>query len=136
MDFAKLFNTDYLFQIAPSAGFDLPMRIVLYFIFIAAIVIAVMAGKKIRHASGIMKKVWYKLQVWGWSSGIFGLLLVSFRELGAIYLSQRFWLFMWILFIFLWLLYIVYYWKKVVPQKEAKKQESAEFDKWLPKKKK
>lgn len=135
MDFTKLLDTRYLFQIYPPAGFDWPTRILLLVIFLGAIALAIYADKKIKHA-GIFKKVWQKTQVWGWSSGIFGLIIMSFREVGAIYLSQRFWLLLWLLIIFLWLAYILYYWKKVIPRKEALKQKSAEYNKWLPKKKK
>lgn len=136
MDITKLFDTSYLFQIYPGVGFDWPIRILLLFIFLGAMAIAILADKKTKKAPGIVKKVWLKLQIWGWTSGIFGLILVSFREVGAIYLSQRFWLFLWLLIVFLWLAYILYYWKMVIPQKEERKQESEEYNKWLPKKKK
>lgn len=135
MDLTKLFDVGYLFQIYPGAGFDWPIRIVLIILFLGAIAFAVFAGKKIKP-QGIMKKVWYKLQVWGWTTGIFGLIFVSFREAGAVYLSQRIWLLLWILIMMVWLLYILYYWKKVVPKKEELKQQTEEYNKWLPKKKK
>lgn len=136
MDLSKLLDTKYLFQIYPGAGFDWPVRLALLLVFIGAIVIAILADKKHTQAAGAMKKVWKKLQVWGWTSGVFGLIFVAFRETGAIYLSQRFWLLLWLVFIFVWLAYIIYYWKKVVPKKEEVKAQSQEFDKWLPKKKK
>ena len=135
MNITKLFDWTYLTQRYAVEGFSWPMRIVLLIIFIAAIITALKATKKIKTSPGIYKPLWQKLQVWGWSTGLFGLLLIFFREVRAIYLGSRIWLLIWLIAVVIWLGFIIYYWKIKIPLKEQKQNTQAEFDKRLPKKK-
>lgn len=135
MDLTQIFNLSYLFNRYPPAGFTWPFRIALLIIFLAAIVLAIISKKKLKKVSGSSKRGWYKLQVWGWSTGIVGLLLMSFREVRALYISARAYLLLWLIIIFVWLIFILIYWKKVVPARESTIKDNEEFTKWLPKKK-
>ncbi|MBU1202561.1 hypothetical protein KKH39_00730 [Patescibacteria group bacterium] len=135
MDLSKFFNLSYLFNRFPEAGFSWPMRITLLIIFLGAIVLAIFAQLKYKKSAGLLKNVWYKLQVWGWTTGIIGLTFFYFREVRAIYISARGWLLLFLLIELIWLVYIIKYWQTKIPQKEQIIQKEKEFDKWLPKKK-
>ncbi|MDP2812303.1 MAG: hypothetical protein Q8O32_01290 [bacterium] len=134
MDLTKLFSTAYLFERFPVGGFSWIFRIILLALFIGAIVIAILGQKKLKN-SGPIKKFWQKMILWGWTTGLIGLLLVLFRELRAIYLSARFWLFLWLVISFLWLVFNIIYLKRKVPAKEEIIKKQAEFNRWLPKQK-
>lgn len=135
MDLTKLFHWSYLFSRFPAAGFSWPMRIILLVIFIGSIVLAVLAQLKHKKAHGLIKNVWYKLQLWGWTTGIVGLSLFYFREVRAIYISARGWLLLFLLLELIWMVFIIRYWKTKIPQKEEMIKKQKEFDKWLPKRK-
>ena len=94
-----------------------------------------MAGIKYSQKQAIVRKFWRKLQIWGWSTGLVGLALFYFREVRAIYLSARAWMFIWLIIALIWLIFIIIYWFRVIPKKKEAKQSREEFDKWLPKKK-
>ena len=96
--------------------------------------LAILGQKKVKN-SGPVRKFWQKMILWGWTSGLVGLLLVLFRELRAIYLSARFWLFLWILIMIVWLILNLIYLKRKVPAKEELIKQQKEFSRWLPKKK-
>lgn len=134
MDLTKLFSLTYLFERFPIGGFSWAFRIILLVLFVGAIVLAILGQKKVKN-SGPVKKFWQKMILWGWTSGLVGLLLVLFRELRAIYLSARFWLFLWILIMIVWLILNLIYLKRRVPAKEELIKQQEEFKRWLPKKK-
>lgn len=135
MNLDKLLDWSYLFYRLPPAGFSWAMRIFLLVVFVGAIVIAIIAGIKYGKKQAIVKNFWLKLQIWGWSTGLVGLLLFYFREVRAVYLSSRAWLFLWLIIIFIWLVFIIVYWFRVIPKKKEAKESQEAFDKWLPKKK-
>ncbi len=136
MDLTKLIDLSYLFNRFPPGGFSWPFRVFLLFLFFYCIILAVKAGKNIKITSGNFKKLWYKVQLWGWTTGFIGLLLFFFREVRAIYLSSRIWMFIWILVTIIWGLSIIKYLKKELPKKEEIKEKQEAFNKWLPKQKK
>lgn len=136
MDITKLLDMNYLFHPYPLAGFSWPFRIFLLVVFLGAIIFAIITSKKKQTAPSITRKGWYKLQVWGWSTGVVGLLLMFFREIRVIYFSSRGYLLLWFLIIIVWLIFIFVYWKKTIPDKAKREKEAEEFNKWLPKKKK
>lgn len=133
MDFTKLFDLEYLFIRYPEAGFSWPMRIGLLVLFVGAILVALYTHKKFKQKLGASTKAWKRLQIWAWSSGLVGLLLMYFREVRALYISARFWLFLWLLIYVLWLIYVLLRWKKDVPDKESQEKRKQEYEKWLPK---
>ena len=135
MNLEKLLDLTYLFERYPSDGFSLPVKIALLVIFILAIILAIYAHRKIKPSYGASKKLWRKLEAWGWTTGLMGLVFVYLREVQALYLSSRFWLLLFLLIIIIWLLFIFRYWKKGVPNKEEAAKQEKEFDKWLPKRK-
>lgn len=134
MNLMKLFDWHYL--VAPYAltGFSWPMRIFLLILFFGSLVAALWATNQIKHAEG-PKSPWKKLQLWGFSTGLLGLLLMFFREVRAVYLGSRIWLLLWLIVVIIWLGFILYYWKIKLPLKIKDQKEKAEFEKWLPKKK-
>lgn len=136
MDITKLFEWSYLFSAYAPAGFSWTIRITLGVLFVGAIVLAVMAMKKTKNTAGPQKVVWKKLLVWGWTTGLIGLLLVFFREVRALYLGARLWLLLLLLIAFVWLILILLYRVKVLPRQEKIRQQAEEFNKWLPKTKK
>lgn len=133
MDLNKLTNFHYLFSPYPDMGFSWLMRIVLLVIFLGAIALALLSARQNKKALGPIKKVWKKWQVWGWTTGAIGLLLIFFREVNAIYLSSRGYLLIWLVAVAIWAILIIIYWKKKVPAKKKLIQEQEEFNKWLPK---
>jgi len=135
MDLSKLLNWSYLLERYPIVGFSWTMRIILLIVFIGAIVIGIYAARKLTKSSGLFKKLWTKLQLWGWTIGLIGLALFFFREVRAIYLGARIWMLLWIIFAFIWLAFIIKYWKKEIPKKEEIKKTEEEFNRWLPKRK-
>ncbi|MCD4760454.1 hypothetical protein K8R42_01000 [bacterium] len=135
MNLNKLLDLSYLLQRYPQDSFSWPMRITLLIIFIGAILISIYSHKKIKGSPGVLKIVWQKLQAWGWTSGLIGLLLMSFRETQALYLSARLWLLLFLFIVFIWLIFIIIYWKRKIPGREQRIKEEAEFNKWLPKRK-
>lgn len=134
MNLDKLFDASYMFERFPTAGFSWPIRIVLLIIFIASIILALYANKQILK-KGLHKKLWQKIQVWSWTNGLVGLTLMYFREVRAIYLSSRAWIFIFIILMIIWLAFIIKFAKTKIPNKEALVKKHQEFDKWLPKKK-
>jgi hypothetical protein len=135
MNFKQFLDLHYLFNKYPPVGFSNSLRITLWMVFILLIIIAILAGRKSQKLSGAPKKAWRKLQIWGWISGPVGLLLIICRELGAIYITARFWLLLWLLITIIWLIFIILYRLRKVPSQEKLKKEQAEFSKWLPRKK-
>jgi len=135
MDLNKLFSLSYLFERYPPGGFSWPLRITLLVIFIAALGLAFYAGRRRKISVGNFKKLWAKIQVWAWTTGLAGLFFVYLREVRALYLSARIWLLLWLLLMFIWAILIIKYWKKEIPAKEERQKQEAEFNRWLPKKK-
>lgn len=135
MNLTKLFDWHYLTAPYASSSFSWPMRIVLLILFLGSIILALQATLKIKNISG-PKITWKKLQLWGFSTGLVGLLLMFFREVRAVYLGSRLWLLLWIIIILVWLGFILYYWKIKLPLKIQNQKEKSEFEKWLPKAKK
>lgn len=134
MDLQKLLNLSYMFDRFPPAGFSWPLRIVLLVLFIGSIVLALYANKQIAKKD-LRKKLWQKIQVWGWTNGILGLFFVIMREVRAIYLSSRGWLLLFIIIMIVWLAFIIKFAKTKLPDKEELIKKQEEFDKWLPKRK-
>jgi len=134
MNLDKLFDLSYMFNRFPPAGFSWPVRIILLVIFIGSIILAIYANKKIGQ-KGPQKKIWQKIQAWGWTNGIVGLIFVYFREVRALYLSARGWLGIFIIVMLIWMIFIVKFAKTKIPNKEEIERKKEEFDKWLPKKK-
>lgn len=134
MNLGKLFDWQYLTAPYALTGLSWPMRIILLALFVFAIIAGIKAGQKIKAGAGF-KKLWLKIQTWGYSIGVVGLLLIFFREVRAVYLGSRIWLLLLLLVAFVWLGFIIRYWKIQVPLQSKLKQEKAEFEKWLPKKK-
>ena len=135
MDFNKLFDWYYLTHRLPPGGFSWPLRIGLGILFVGAIIVAIYSIKNLKKSSGWMKKLWYKLQVWGWTTGAVGLLLFFFREVRALYFSSRIYMFAWVLITIIWLIAVLIHWKLTTPNKEALAKKQEEYDKWLPNKK-
>lgn len=134
MNLEKLFDLSYMFNRFPEAGFSWPIRIVLLILFVGSIILAVYAQKEINKKS-LSKKLWQKIQVWGWTNGLVGLLFVYFREVRAIYLSSRGWILIFILIMLAWLVFIIKFAKTKLPNKEEQDKKEREFNKWLPKRK-
>jgi len=134
MDLEKLLNLSYLFNRFPPAGFSWSLRIALLIIFVGSILIALYAHKKINQKD-LRKKLWQKIQAWGWTNGLVGLALMYFREVRALYLSARGWLLIFLLLMLVWLIFIIIFAKTKLPDKEATEKKEQEFNRWLPKKK-
>lgn len=132
MDFSKLFNLEYLFLPRNYEGFSLPFLIGLLAFFGLSIVWAIWSGMKKNKAGAVYKRAWGKWQIWGWTNGITGLLLVGFREANAIYLGSRIWLFLWLLIALIWLLTIIKFMIKDLPAQRKEREKEKEFQKWLP----
>lgn len=136
MDLNKLFDLNYLFQRYTFEGFSWPVKIALLIFFVGAIALAVLAYYKKKSSSGPVKKAWSRIILWGWTTGIVGLLMVFFREARTLYLGSRGYLLIFLLAIFIWLVWIIYKSKKEVPDKEAIEKRQNEYEKWLPGRKK
>lgn len=134
MNLGKLFDWHYLTAPYALTGLSWPMRIILVIFFAAAVIAAIYAGKQIKAGLGF-RKLWLKIQTWGFSIGIIGFLLIFFREVKAVYLGSRLWLLLLLLVAIIWLGFIIRYWKIQVPLQAKLRQEKTEFEKWLPKKK-
>ncbi|RJQ33662.1 hypothetical protein C4566_03155 [Candidatus Parcubacteria bacterium] len=132
MNLEKLLNLSYLFHRYPPGGFSWPLRIVLIVVFGGAIAWGVYSGLKNKKVSGYGKKLWYKLQIWGWTSGLVGFLLFYFREVRALYLSARAYLLIWLIIMLVWLVLIIILHKKRTPDKEVLIKKKEEYEKWLP----
>ncbi len=133
MDLARLIDISYLFQSQPAEGFSWPFRIVLLVIFIGALVLAIYSGLRAKKTTSVIKRVWSKFQLWGWSAGLVGLLLFSFRELQAIYIGARVYILAWLIIIFIWFISILFFVRKSKATKEARVEKDEEYNKWLPK---
>ncbi|PWB38851.1 MAG: hypothetical protein C3F02_02070 [Parcubacteria group bacterium] len=132
IDFKKFLDLHYLF--APYADpLSTPFKIGLLTVFILSLVFGLVAGLRRTQAMNIHKRGWRKWQVWGWSTGLVGLLLVAFRETRAAYLGSRLWLILWLLLILVWGIFIIKYWFWTIPRKKKEMHQEAEFKKWLPK---
>ena len=128
MNLEKLFDLSYLFNRFPQAGFSWPLRIALLVLFIGSIILAIYAEKKINE-KGLSKKLWQKIQVWGWTNGLVGLLFVFFREVRTLYLSSRGWLLIFIIIMIIWMAFIIKFAKTKIPNKEEQARKEKEFDK-------
>ncbi len=136
MNLEKLINFSYLFHRYPPGGFSWPIRIVLVVLFGGALIMAIYSGLKTKKVSGHAKKLWYKLQVWGWTVGLIGFLLFYFREVRALYLGARIYLLAWLVITVVWLLLMLILHKKNTPNKEEIVKKKEEYEKWLPQQKK
>ena len=134
MNLEKLFDLSYMFYRFPPAGFSWPFRILLLLIFVGSIILAIYSKKQTKQ-KGLNRKVWQKIEVWAWTNGIVGLVFVYFREVRALYLSARGWLFIFIIIMLIWLAFIIKFAKTKIPNKEEQARKEREFDKWLPKQK-
>ncbi len=67
--------------------------------------------------------------------GLIGLVLISFRFVGAFVLSARFWLVIWFGFTAYWLVKILRYQYKHLPENRDKAEKEKMFRKYLPKRK-
>ncbi len=135
MNLEKLINLSYLFDKYPRIGFSLPIKLILILLFISAIIIAIKAGKELKNNPGLMKKVYDRLQNWGWTTGLVGFLLFFFREVRTIYLSSRILIIILLISSFIWIFRIIRYYKKEIPKKKELKKEKQEYSKYLPKQK-
>ncbi len=135
MNLEKLINLNYLFERYIIDGFSLPIKFFLIIIFIISIIIAIISGKKLKNNPGIMKKLYNKLQNWGWTTGLIGFLLFFFREVNTIYLGSRIWMIILLISSFIWILTIFKYYKKEIPKRKKNKKEKEAFNKYLPKQK-
>ena len=135
MNLEKLINLNYLFERYIIDGFSLPIKSFLIIIFIISIIIAIISGKKLKNNPGIMKKLYNKLQNWGWTTGLIGFLLFFFREVNTIYLGSRIWMIILLISSFIWILTIFKYYKKEIPKRKKNKKEKEAFNKYLPKQK-
>ena len=136
MNLLNLLHWNYLIERYPQAGFSWPIRIVLLLIFIGSILAALYALNKLTNKIP-PKYFWNKLQTWGWTSGLIGIILMIFRETRAIYLAIRLWLLLWLIVVFAWLGYIIYFKNKILPQlKRHEEIDQENYAKYLPHKKK
>jgi len=136
MNLTKLFDWTYLTHRYVAAGFSWPVRIILLVIFIGALIVAISATAKLKNQTGVKRQALIKLQIWGWSTGLVGLLLMVFREVRTLYLGSRLYLLLWLIIIFIWLGFVLHHRFIQMPKKMRDLKDQAEFDKWLPKKKK
>lgn len=133
MGLTKLLDWGYLIERYPAAGFSWTLRIILLIIFIGGIVMALYAYTKLKDKTP-PKNLWIRLQTWGWSVGVVGLLLMIFRETRAIYLSARLYLLLWLVVTFVWLIYIIYYAKVILPRQKRHEEIDDEIKNIYPKK--
>jgi len=135
MDITKLFNWAYLIERYPEGGFSWKIRVILYGLFGLAILAAILFGLQKKNVTTAWKKLLSKIQVWGWSFGLVGLLLAYFREVRALFLGSRIYMLLWLVIGFVWLIFIIKYWKRDIPKKQETIKSEAEYNKWLPKSK-
>lgn len=136
MDLEKSVNWYYLTHRFPPGGFSWPLRIFFIILFGGALALAIYSGIKRGKISGYSKKLWNKIQIWGWTVSLIGFSLFLFREVRAIYLSARIYMFSWVLITIIWLIVIVVMHKLNTPNKEEMAKKKKEYDKWLPQQKK
>lgn len=136
MNLEQLIHWSYLWQRYTPIGFSWPVRIALLILFVGGIILAILFNRKIKTSQGPVKTLAKKIRAWGFTTGIIGLLLVTFREVQTIYLASRLLLLLWLVVTFVWLINIIIYWRKDLPKKQANLKEQAEFNKWLPQNKK
>lgn len=134
IDFKKFLDLHYLFAPYTNSGLSRPFQIGLLALFVISLAVGIVAGLHRAKSTNIYKRGWRRWQIWGWSNGLVGLLLVAFRESRAAYLGSRVWLLLWLLIALLWLLLILKYWLLTIPAKNKEIQKTAEFNKWLPNK--
>jgi O-antigen/teichoic acid export membrane protein len=126
----------YLFRAYTFEALSTPFRVALYGFCVLAIVLAILAQRQLAKNPGYKKSFYKKLIGFGWTSSIVGLLFILFRETRAMYLGSRFWLLLWAIGVLVWAIYLLFYYLITIPKIKKKKEENAEFSKWLPKAKK
>jgi flagellar biogenesis protein FliO len=136
MNIEKLLHWSYLWQRYSPIGFSWPIRILLLIFFVGSICLAIWFHRKIKNSQGPKKTLAKKIRAWGITTGLIGLLLMSFREIQAVYLGSRLFLLVWLIIITAWLVSIFIYRYKDLPKKQAALEAQAEFNKWLPQNKK
>lgn len=75
-----------------------------------------------------------KLSGWFITWAVVGLVWVFMAYERINFFGSRFWTLVMIVIALVWLAFIMRYWKKVVPSMETLRRERAEFEKYLPKK--
>ncbi len=137
MDFAKLFNLNYIFVQNPFP-MHATQRNILIIIFAALVLSAIIAllwGRR-QKTDIIAKKIASKIAACLFTLGAIGWIFFLMRRLHAYFFSRRFWFVFLFFGAIVWFFFLLKYIVKKAPTDRKSLQERREFEKYLPKKKK
>lgn len=129
INLSKLFQTDYLFEIAPQ-----PIGLYLYLaiIFGVLVAVAIVLIFLTKSQEKLQKIFWQKVINWLLVTGLLGLALLFFRYEAMAYLGSRIVFLMFVLVAIIWAITIIWYKAIVLPKKLAIIQKKKNFEKYLP----
>lgn len=126
----NLLSLKFLFNLRPSAL--LPIYQKTFVIFVLALVVfflfcRLLTGRK----RGLYTSSWRRLQSFSLANASIGLILLFFNYELIPFLSARFWLLLWAVFMLVWLVFIAKSLLKI-PEKKKKLEEEREYRKYIP----
>lgn len=128
IDLKKLFDLKYIFDSNP--GFNFKFTIPALIIFGLMMAAAIILSWRIKQKR--LEKVKIGLIRLLATTGVFGLLLLFFRNQGIMFFSTRIlWIILFLVFLF-WLVRISWYILRVMPKEVRQEQKKNEFEKYLP----
>jgi len=132
VDFSKLFDTNYLFEVNPPSDFSLKNTLLIIFGLIFLIsVIGWFAVKYLSKSFAIEKlrdNFLYLLLV----TGLGGIVLVLLRMAGASYFSMRAVLLFFLLGMLGWAIYLIFYLIFTFPKEVKEEKETKRKERYLP----
>jgi len=131
----NILKPSYWFNLAP--GQFLPGVANVLYIFFAIMIVFSIASKIMQNKNKkdtLTQKMWSKFYYFFATLGIFGLILVFFRQQMVYFLSAPFWLILWFVGLLVWLFFIIRYIKITIPRVRADQDLKKEMEKYLPKK--
>jgi len=131
-----LFTASFWFNLTPPPL--LPLFYWCFFIVFAGLIIVGFVSSQVyqkKRDNYILRFSAKYLKPWFITSGILGLILLFFDYERATFFSARFWFLIWFISFGIWLLFII---KKIkqLPERQDLLHKKAEFEKYLPNRKK
>jgi cell division protein FtsW (lipid II flippase) len=131
----QILNPTFWFHIRPPV-MSLPTAGILALGFVILLIIGVICLRRASQNENRHRgRGEQKLGGWFITWAVIGLVWVFMAYERINFFGAWFWTLVMIVLAFLWLALIMRYWKKVVPSMETLRRERAEFEKYLPKKK-
>ncbi|MFA4833741.1 MAG: hypothetical protein WC619_02730 [Patescibacteria group bacterium] len=126
----NLLSLKFWFNLRPDAL--LPIYQKIFIIFVLALVVFFLFYRLfIAKKGGLYASFWRRLSSFSLANAFIGLILLFFNYEFIPFLSSRFWLLLWAVFMLVWLVFIAKSLLKI-PERKKKLEEEKEYKKYIP----